>query len=195
MGDKSVQKRKYIVEKAKTVFTKRGYRAVTMKDIVEACEISRGGLYLYFSSTKELFEAVLDDENKKRADIMSADRFDNVQPQDAMLMFLNEQKKEMLKKKDNLTVATYEYLFENRVSDSNNPMKKGFDENQNILLHIIQRGAEQGCMECKNPDETARSIALKLEGLRVGSQTVGITSGDIDRDIEYILGMLGMAHE
>ena len=26
-----------------------------MKDIVEACEISRGGLYLYFGSTAEIF--------------------------------------------------------------------------------------------------------------------------------------------
>ena len=51
MGDRTVQKRKYIVEKAKSVFGKNGYRAVTMKDIVDVCEISRGGLYLYFAST------------------------------------------------------------------------------------------------------------------------------------------------
>ena len=33
-----------------------------MKDIVEACGISRGGLYLYFANTKELFEALLEEE-------------------------------------------------------------------------------------------------------------------------------------
>ena len=62
MGDKSVQKKKYIMQKARNVFCRNGYRAVTMKDIVEACDISRGGLYLYFSNTKELFEAVLAEE-------------------------------------------------------------------------------------------------------------------------------------
>ena len=62
MGDKSTQKKQYIIEKAKEVFIKRGYKDVTMKDIVEACQISRGGLYLYFANTKELFEAVLEQQ-------------------------------------------------------------------------------------------------------------------------------------
>ena len=44
MGEKSVQKRNYIIEKAREVFQEKGYMAVTMKDIVEACDISRGGL-------------------------------------------------------------------------------------------------------------------------------------------------------
>ncbi len=48
MGDKSVKKKKYIVETARKVFMEKGFRKVTMKDIVEACDISRGGLYLYF---------------------------------------------------------------------------------------------------------------------------------------------------
>ena len=46
MGDKSSQKRKYIIEKAREVFHINGYKTVTMKDIVKACEISRRGLYL-----------------------------------------------------------------------------------------------------------------------------------------------------
>lgn len=55
MSEKSVQKRNYIIEKAREVFSQKGYLTVTMKDIVEACEISRGGLYLYFDSIKALF--------------------------------------------------------------------------------------------------------------------------------------------
>ena len=49
MGEKSVQKKRYIVEKAREVFVEKGFKKVTMKDIVEACDISRGGLYLYLS--------------------------------------------------------------------------------------------------------------------------------------------------
>ncbi len=48
MSEKSVQKKKYIIETARNVFMEKGFKAVTMKDIVEACEISRGGLYLIF---------------------------------------------------------------------------------------------------------------------------------------------------
>ena len=59
MGEKSLQKKKYILEKAREVFMEKGYKNVTMKDIVDACEISRGGLYLYFPGTRELFLEVL----------------------------------------------------------------------------------------------------------------------------------------
>ena len=64
MGNKSVQKRKYILDKATNIFCENGYRAVKMKDIVETCDIIRGGLYLYFSNTKELFESILEGETK-----------------------------------------------------------------------------------------------------------------------------------
>ena len=55
MSDKSEQKKKYILETARKVFIEKGFKNVTMKDIVEACDISRGGLYLYFGSTREIF--------------------------------------------------------------------------------------------------------------------------------------------
>ena len=38
MGEKSVQKKRYIVEKARDVFMEKGFKKVTMKDIVEACQ-------------------------------------------------------------------------------------------------------------------------------------------------------------
>lgn len=59
MGEKSVQKRKYILDTARKVFVEKGFQSVTMKDIVEACEISRGGLYLYFESTDQILLEVL----------------------------------------------------------------------------------------------------------------------------------------
>ena len=35
MGEKSQQKKKYIIEKARQVFVEKGYRNVTMKDIMD----------------------------------------------------------------------------------------------------------------------------------------------------------------
>ena len=69
MSDKSAQKKKLILETARTVFSLKGYRGVTMKDIVEACGISRGGLYLYFSSTEEIFLEVLRLERQEADDL------------------------------------------------------------------------------------------------------------------------------
>ena len=47
----------------------KGYKQVTMKDIVDACGISRGGLYLYFQNTGEVFEEVLKLEQAETDDV------------------------------------------------------------------------------------------------------------------------------
>ena len=97
MSDKSVQKKKHILDTARKVFQEKGYKQVTMKDIVDACEISRGGLYLYFSSTAEIFEEILHQEEEES--------FGEGIPEDAtaadvLALFLKEQKRELLSKKE-----------------------------------------------------------------------------------------------
>ena len=69
MGEKSVQEKRYIVEKARDVFMEKGFKKVTMKDIVEACDISRGGLYLYFESTSQIFMEVIGMESEESDDV------------------------------------------------------------------------------------------------------------------------------
>lgn len=192
MGDRTVQKRKYIVEKARSVFGRNGYRAVTMKDIVEMCEISRGGLYLYFASTRELFEAVLEEEHARGAAVIQTVMSKGVSPGEKLLLYLDEQKKIILKKKENLTAATYEYLFETNLSAKNNPMKKRFDEDVAVLTQMIADGVEQEWMVCEDAAEAARNILFTMEGLKVSACAMGVTAGMVDREIEYIMGTLGM---
>ena len=101
MGEKSVQKKKYILEKARAVFSEKGFKNVTMKDIVDACEISRGGLYLYFSSTEEIFLAVLaDDSSEDDEEAVVAALSGDASAGDMLALFLKEQKKEILRKKE-----------------------------------------------------------------------------------------------
>ena len=93
MGEKSTFKKQLIVEKAGEVFAAKGFTDVTMKDIVEACNISRGGLYLYFGSTEEVFLEVL-----KAASVEDEAEVDKamegaLSAGDMLAVFLKEQKK------------------------------------------------------------------------------------------------------
>jgi AcrR family transcriptional regulator len=90
MGDKSLQKRKYILETARKVFMEKGYKNVTMKDIVEACDISRGGLYLYFGSTAEIFMEVLKMETQEADDVFSDNITEDATAADILMLFLKE---------------------------------------------------------------------------------------------------------
>lgn len=187
MSDKSVQKKQYIIEKAREVFVEKGFKDVTMKDIVEACDISRGGLYLYFQNTQELFEDVLKLEQEDTDDVFGRNISEEAMPSDILALFLKEQKKELLSKKPSLNVAIYEYFFKHKVSYKDNLLKKQFDGAVYVIEKLIQAGIQSGEFYCEDPRGAARNIMYVLEGLKIASQTRGIPETAVDREILYVM--------
>lgn len=53
-----------LLDAAKHVFSRRGYRRMTMENVLAQANVSRPTLYKYFSSKAELVGAALDDEGK-----------------------------------------------------------------------------------------------------------------------------------
>lgn len=192
MGEKSIQKRKFILETARGVFMEKGFKKVTMKDIVEACEISRGGLYLYFNSTSEIFLEVLKMETQETDDVFSDSITEDATAADILLLFLKEQKKELLRKKNTLTQATYEFYFENELPKKDNVLKKQFDSAAKIIRKLIEAGEENGEFYCEDCEGTARNIMFVLEGLKICAQTIGVTADIVDRELLFILQSLGV---
>lgn len=187
MSEKSAQKKKYIVETAREVFIEKGFKNVTMKDIVEACEISRGGLYLYFSGTEEIFMEVMKLEAEEKDDVFSRKIKEDSAPSDILALFLKEQKKELLRRRNNLTMAVYEYFFANKVPKKENPLKQQFDIAVKVIEKLIEAGVLAGEFYCEDPRGAARNIMYVLEGLKIASQTRGITEETVDREILYIM--------
>lgn len=191
MGEKSQQKKKYIVETARKVFMEKGFKTVTMKDIVEACDISRGGLYLYFENTNQIFLEVLKLESEDTDDVFSRSIAEDATAVDILLLFLKEQKKEILRKKDTLTQAIYEYYFANSLSKKDNVLKKQFDSAVKVIEKLIETGVDNGEFVCEDCAGTARNIMFVLEGLKICSQTIGVTPEAVDRELMFILRGIG----
>ena len=185
MGEKSLQKKQYILETAKKVFVEKGYKNVTMKDIVEACDISRGGLYLYFSSTEELLLAVLQQDAEEIDDVFT-ESIEEDSAADILTLFLKEQKKELLRKRNNLTMAVYEYAFENR-EKKDQMLRRQFDAGVRVLEKLIESGIASGEFYCENPRGAANNIMYVLEGMKINSQTMGITEAMVDEQLLYII--------
>jgi AcrR family transcriptional regulator len=57
--------RKYILEKAKQILSKKGFKNTTMDEIAEVSDISKPTLYKYFSSKEDLFVQVLIEINSE----------------------------------------------------------------------------------------------------------------------------------
>ena len=47
-----------IIDAAEKVFFQKGFEAATMDDVAEKAELSKGTLYLYFSSKEDLYMAI-----------------------------------------------------------------------------------------------------------------------------------------
>ena len=88
MGEKSAQKKQYILNTARSVFVEKGFKNVTMKDIVEACEISRGGLYLYFDSTEHILMEILQMEAQETDDVFTDHISEEDTAADILTLFL-----------------------------------------------------------------------------------------------------------
>lgn len=187
MGEKSVQKKQYILDKAREVFVEKGFKNVTMKDIVEACEISRGGLYLYFDSTEQILMEILQMESEETDDLFAEHISGEDTAADILTLFLKEQKKELLRKKDNLTVAVYEYSFAHKSTDKNNTLRRKFDAGVRVLEKLIEAGIASGEFYCENPRGAASNIMYVLEGLKINAQTFGITEKMVDEQLLYIM--------
>ncbi|MBE5881839.1 MAG: TetR/AcrR family transcriptional regulator [Lachnospiraceae bacterium] len=187
MGEKSVQKRSYIVEKARLVFQEKGYLTVTMKDIVEACDISRGGLYLYFDNLQDLFLEVLKSESEEADDVFMPAISESMSSADILGLFLQEQKKELLKKKGSLSRAIFEYNFQNKVPPKQNALRKQFDMAVKVIEKLIIGGVKEGDFICDDPRGTARNMMYVIEGLRISSQTIGITEETVNREILFLM--------
>lgn len=186
MGEKSLQKKQHILDTARKVFSEKGYKNVTMKDIVEACDISRGGLYLYYGNTKELLLDLLQQEADETDDAFTRRITKEDSAADILTLFLKEQKKELLLKKDNLSMAVYEYAFEEE-NKKNSMMRKQFDAGVKVIEKLIESGISSGEFYCENPRGAAENIMYVLEGMKINSLTMGITESMVDEQLLYIM--------
>lgn len=195
MSEKSAQKRNLILENAKNVFVERGFKNVTMKDIIDASGISRGGLYLYFSSTKEIFLEVLKREAAQDDNVFSENFTEETTAADILYLFLQEQKKELFRKKDNLTVAIYEFYFGEAAGGQGKELKKQFDKATKIVAKLIEAGVEEEVFYCEDCMGAALNIMYAFEGMKVASKTMGIKEATVDKEINYLLSQLEITKE
>lgn len=187
MSEKSAQKRKYILEKAREIFIAKGFKGVSMKDIVEACDISRGGLYLYFSDTDEIFLEVLKMEAEETDDVFSANVSKDATAAEILALFLKEQKKELIGSKDTLAAATYEFFFFHTVDKKDNFLRSQFHTAVKIMEKLIDLGIENGEFTAVDSHMAATNIMYVLEGLKITSLTRGITEATIDEELAILM--------
>ncbi len=57
------ERRSQILRAAKTLFVQRGFRPTRVEDVAKLAGLSKGAVYFYFRSKRELFDALIDEEH------------------------------------------------------------------------------------------------------------------------------------
>ena len=188
MTKRSEGKRELILKRAREVFSARGFKAVTMQDVVDACQISRGGLYLYFGSTKELFLAVLEEEAEPdNSDAVMLAMQNDATAGDLLALFLKEQKRQILKQEDSLELACFEYFATYRTAGEQNPLRRRFNAQVQTIDRLVVNGVRSGEFICPDPEGFSRNMMYTIEGLKYAARTTGITQDAVDRELLYLL--------
>lgn len=93
------------------VFAEKGYSKVTMKDICEACNMSRGGLYRHFSSTKEIFIGMLEKDINQSIFAVNESIKNKVPANIIFDYYLQYEMEAILSKEHGIFFAIHEFAF------------------------------------------------------------------------------------
>ncbi len=179
---KSEEKRGIILEAALRVFQKKGYKNVSMTDIIQESKISKGGIYLYFKSVREIYETLIN--QPQRDDSILTDK--KLPAKTKIRLFLQSQMDEILNPENNMITANYEYLFS--IKDELPPeiMNKRFSEAVSTIKKILDEGNKNGELNVDSK-YLAQHIVWFLEGVRLSSTVTQIKKSDLSRQISGLL--------
>lgn len=183
---KGDRKKNFILDKAKDVFLKKGFAQVTMKDIVDACEISRGGLYRYFGSTREIFLTLFQREAEREMQRAEEEMADNLSAKDILLRHLKAHRESMLAADLSLENAAYEFFLEN--PEDQVIYQWQFDGMAEMIREILEYGCHTG--EFNKAMDTAavsRHLALFLSSMHLSLPLLKMPQPRIDEQFGLLL--------
>lgn len=163
---KASEKRELILKGAKKVFVRKGFSRVTMKDIIEECGISRGGIYLYFSSVDEIFVEVVKKHNRAKIDEIKTSIEKSMDFDRLVDDFFADQKRRLLNMDQSLFVAMMEFCFGHKDVLNRDFYTEQFYNTKVIIMEMLKFGQKKQAVAVKDIDRLADSIMFLIEGLR-----------------------------
>lgn len=165
-------RRDAFLDAAQRLIQTKGYEQMSVQDVLDALETSRGAFYHYFDSKLELLEAVVE----RFADAGMA----------AIAPILDDPRLPALRKLERVVGGLARFkagrkelvvaLIEVMNSDGNALFREKLrrmtaSRTQGILSRIIRQGMQEGKITTSWPDETARILVLMIQGYQdLGAQ-------------------------
>ncbi len=181
MSKKSAEKKALILERAERVFIKKGFAGVTMKDIIEESDISRGGIYLYFKSVDEVFTEVIKIHNARKLENIKTTVKNSNDFKALVDDYFEMQKNKLLHMDKSLRRAMTEYSFMHKEEAPENFYADQYHNSKKMILEILKTG----CCEAV-ADKLSDLIMFEIEGLETMAMICYISPDLIDTQFNLL---------
>ena len=165
MVNDKINRKNQILEAAFEVFVKKGYSKTTMDDIVLVSNLSKGALYHYYGSKKELFLALIDHweiytfkdfYDKKSQNNKSSD----------ILRFFGENVIKTLKNKKHAYIAEVEFwAMSNQDHEIKERSKLLYGKLLELFEKVVKKGIKEKEFKVLNVRKTAMAILAIFQGI------------------------------
>lgn len=185
---KGDQTRAAILKTAKTLFSEKGYAAVTMGDICERHGLSRGGLYRHFGSTREIFTAMLDADKETTSTELNEAIAAGVPAKQMFAYFMQQQKQDIQQGGGRLAMAVYEFC--SSTPDQKRYLNERYAAAVDILAKLIRYGQARGEYRPGDARAAASHIVVFLEGLKLSSAVITLSDDMLEDQLGYVYQMV-----
>lgn len=184
MGTKGDKTKQFIKQQAKVLFADKGFKNVTMKDICEVTELSRGGLYRHYNSTEQIFSEIISEFLDMQNDLFSESINNGLPAVEILNEILNQYKSEMNDTQGSLSMAIYEF-FSSREKEEN-ILSKRYDLSYSSWSKLINYGISRNEFKQVDINGVFDVILFTYQGVRMYSQLMPIPNEVPERIIEQI---------
>ncbi len=188
MGAKGDKTKQFIKQQAKILFADKGFKNVTMKDICEVTELSRGGLYRHYNSKEQIFSEIISEFLDVQNDLFSESIDKGLSATEILNEILNRYKSEMIDTQGSLSMAIYEY-FSSREKEEN-VLSKRYILSYNSWSMLIKYGISRGEFKQVDINGVFDIILFSYQGVRMYSRLMPIPKETPERIIGQIKSLL-----
>lgn len=175
-----------ILDAAQRVFCRKGFLAVTMQDIIDECGISRGGIYIYFSSVDEVFLEIIKQRNKENASSINKSVLASEPFADALESYLSRQRERLVNFENSLFRAYCEYIFSKPKAAVHAFRDTQLSQLRSSVEAILKLGVRQGALRDKNISQLAIHIIATIDGLSILALGDALTEEIIDNQFTIL---------
>ena len=171
-----------IIEKACSLFARKGFKNVTMKDICIETGLSRGGLYRHYDSTQQIFSEIIDNLMSAQDNEFSEKMEKGYSAIQILSDVLERYRIEMLDNVGSLGLAIYEFYSEIQMDSNDNVLLKQYEHSVNTWKDFLSYGIERGEFKNVDSDELIDIIIFSYQGVRMLSEIFPVDKKSIRKN-------------